>query len=385
MKKKRVVIGLSGGVDSAVAAYLLKKEYDVTAVFMRNWDDFFEDKKEVKTCTQSEDWKDAKKVAEQLDIPIFKIEFINEYWDNVFIKFIKKLEIGQTPNPDILCNKIIKFQYFIEYVKKNFSADFIATGHYAKIIKNKENYYLARPKDVNKDQTYFLLSINKNVLKDMFFPLANMTKKEVRELAEKIELVNYKKRDSTGICFVGERKFDKFIFNFISRKNGEIIDIETNEIVGAHSGHFLFTIGQRKKLNIQKKTNRYYVIGKDSKKNIVFVAKYWNNEWLYSRYCVVEEINWLIKNEELNIILSSKNSKITAKFRYRQPEIIVKKIILDNSLKKARIEMIEGQRALTPGQYAFFLNNEICLGGGIISQTEKINKFGEPIQKKCKN
>nr|CAG8502335.1 3138_t:CDS:2 [Entrophospora candida] len=233
---KKVVIGLSGGVDSAVAAYLLKKEgCEVIAIFMQNWDNYLD------------------------------------------------LEKGLTPNPDILCNSIIKFRYFVEYAEKHFKPDFIATGHYAKIIKKKcecitslncfhSEYFLTKPRDRVKDQTYFLCQINSSLLGKLIFPLADLTKKEVRQIAEGIGLVNAKKKDSTGICFIGEQKFANFLANYFPKKEGEIIDIDSRKVLGQHSGIYYFTIGQRRNLNLSGQKNPYYVVGKSLERNIIYVA-----------------------------------------------------------------------------------------------------------------
>ena len=229
---------MSGGVDSSVAAYLLKKQgYNVIGLFMRNWDsvinnDFLGNPNlDNDICPQEEDYNDAVKVCEKLDIPLHRVDFVKEYWDNVFTYFLDELNKGRTPNPDVMCNKYIKFDAFFEKAKE-LGADYIATGHYAKIVDEK----LCKAKDENKDQSYFLAYVDKEKFKNVLFPLGDITKPEVRKIAEELDLITAKKKDSTGICFIGERNFSKFLKNYLPNMPGDIIDIETNEVLGKHIG-----------------------------------------------------------------------------------------------------------------------------------------------------
>lgn len=356
----RVVVGMSGGVDSAVSAYLLKKEgYDVVGLFMKNWDSNINNDKEGITdgvCPQELDFRDAKAVCDELCIPLYRVDFIKEYWDDVFKYFLSELEKGRTPNPDIMCNKYIKFDLFKKEAKK-LGADKIATGHYARIEGNR----LLRGVDNNKDQTYFLSQVSSEQLKDVLFPVGGLTKPEVRKIAEENNIPVAKKKDSTGICFIGERHFKDFLKNYLPNIPGDIINIETKKRVGEHIGLMYYTIGQRKGLDIGGTKDRLFVVGKDIEKNILYVAEGEDNKYLISDSAVIENVNWISEN---------KPKKCTAKFRYRQPDNEVEIEFVNDEII---VKYPEGVKSVTPGQACVFYDNEECLGGGIIKEVRKNN------------
>lgn len=358
---KKVVVGISGGVDSAVAAYLLKKEgYDVIGLFMRNWDSSINSENNLinnnEICSQEKDYNDAVDVCKKLDIPLFRKDFVKEYWDYVFKYFLSELEAGRTPNPDIMCNKYIKFDLFIKEAKR-LGADYIATGHYAKLKNGK----LYKAKDLNKDQTYFLSQLSKKQLKNVLFPLGNIDKKEVRQIAKKLGLSVADKKDSTGICFIGERNFKKFLSNYLKNNNGDIINIETNEILGKHDGLINYTIGQRRGLNIGGNSTRLFVVGKDIKSNILFVALGDNNKYLYSDSALIDNMNY---------ISDKKPIKCSAKFRYRQEDQeVTVNYINDNKI----LVKYNNIKAVTPGQACVLYHDNECIGGGLIKEVYKNN------------
>lgn len=371
---KKIIVGLSGGVDSSVSLYLLKKDgYNVEGIFMRNWDSQLNNdilgNKTINNiiCPQELDYNDAINVSKILKIPLKRVDFIKEYWDFVFKYFIREYKNGRTPNPDILCNKYIKFDYFLKYAINNNNADYIATGHYARISFNKklQEYQLLIGIDKNKDQTYFLNQLNQLQLSKTLFPLGNLTKKEVRKIANKQKLITANKKDSTGICFIGKRDFKNFLQNYIPSKNGIIIDIETKKNIGKHNGCIYYTIGQRHGLNLHGMKEPYFVVGKNIKKNILYVTKKSKEKWLYSNSCNISCINWINT-------LCKKEFNCFAKFRYRQKNIPVKVIVLNK--KKCFIKFFKKVKAISPGQFAVFYDNEVCLGGGIINDVYLNNK-----------
>ena len=356
---KTVVIGMSGGVDSSVAAIILKEQgYNVIGLFMRNWDSSINDdilgnpNLNNEICPQEQDYNDALKVCEKIGIPLHRIDFVKEYWDYVFTYFLDELKRGRTPNPDIMCNKYIKFDMFIKEAKK-LGADYIATGHYARIKDGK----LLRGIDDNKDQTYFLSQLSKKQLENVLFPIGDLEKSEVRRLANKYKLITADKKDSTGICFIGERNFKKFLENYLPNIPGDIINIETDEKVGNHIGLMYYTIGQRKGLNLGGNTDRLFVVGKNLDKNILYVAIGDENNYLYTDSALIEQMNWISDN---------KPKKCTAKFRYRQKDNEVEIKIIDD--EHILVKYSKKVKAVTPGQACVLYNEEECIGGGIIKE-----------------
>ena len=361
----KVLVGLSGGVDSAIAAHELKKAgYDVTCCFMRNWDSVLNNDTlgnntlNNDICPQEEDYNDAKKVADKLGLELLRSDYIEEYWNYVFKNFIDEYEKGRTPNPDILCNKYIKFDYFLRFAKdKGF--DYIATGHYFKAVENNGERHYYKALDLNKDQSYFLAQVSKEALDQTLFPLADITKEEVRRIAHELDLNVADKKDSTGICFIGERNFRQFLKNYIPMKNGIIIDIDTLETVGEHDGVYYYTIGQRKGFGVGGNRGPYYCVGKDVKKNILYLTSVENEDYLNSDSCLIEDINWI---EDI-----PDQMDIECKFRYRQPDNKVHlEKISDNSVKLTYPQKI---KAVTPGQQAVFYKDGMLLGGGVIEDT----------------
>ena len=366
----KVMIGLSGGVDSAVAAYLLKKQgYEVVGGFMRNWDaiangDFLGNPTlNDSCCPQEKDYEDAKEVAKKLGIELLRIDFIKEYWDYVFSYFLEEYNKGRTPNPDIFCNKYIKFDAFLKFAKDQ-GCDYIATGHYAKRVNKEDGVVeLHKAYDLNKDQTYFLSQINNEQISSCLFPLGDIDKPKVREIAKELNLNVADKKDSTGVCFIGERNFKEFLKNYIPANKGKIIDINSNEVVGEHDGVMYYTIGQRKGLGIGGISGReprsWFVCYKDVKNNILYVADEKEDEHLFSDRAIIKNINWLAErtNDSLHV---------GCKFRYRQQDNGVTLKFIDDDT----IELIfdEPYKAVTTGQAAVFYMGTRMLGGGIIEE-----------------
>jgi len=369
MKKKKVIVGLSGGVDSSVSAYLLLEQgYDVEGLFMRNWDSMTNNDIlgnpdiDNDICPQEEDYNDALAVAKHLGIKLHRHDFVDEYWDNVFTYFIKEYKKGRTPNPDILCNKYIKFASFRE-VAKELGADFFAYGHYARTKVVNGEVELLRGLDTNKDQSYFLSQLSQEQLQNTLFPVGEIVKKEVREIAIKHQIPTAKKKDSTGICFIGERNFTNFLKNYIFTKPGDIV-ADDGKTIGTHDGLMYYTIGQRKGLHLggfkEYPNLPWFVIGKNLEQNKLLVGQGINHPDLFSDMTIVEDINWLPKT-------SFKGAyKCTAKFRYRQPDTeVILKWLNDDQIE---VTMLEDVRAVTPGQAAVFYKDEQCLGGGTIAK-----------------
>ena len=370
-EKKKVMVGLSGGVDSAVAAYLLKEQgYDVVAGFMRNWDaiangDFLGNPTlNNSQCPQEKDYDDAVKVAEKLGIPLYRIDFIKEYWDYVFQYFIDEYKKGRTPNPDIFCNKYIKFDKFLEFAK-SMGCDYIATGHYAKRVDVSDDYVeMHKSFDQNKDQTYFLSQVNQKQLQACLFPLGDIDKKDVRKIAAKLDLEVATKKDSTGVCFIGERNFKQFLKNYLPSKPGDIVEITTGDKIGRHDGILYYTLGQHKGLGVGgvkgKSDEPWFVVAKDIEKNILYVCQGEDNEYLKSDRAIIKDVNWTYKEKPAGDL------HVGCKFRYRQKDQGVILRFIDDTT----VELIydEPYKAVTPGQAAVFYLNDICLGGGIIEE-----------------
>lgn len=362
----RVVVGMSGGVDSSVSALLLKKQgYDVVGVFMKNWDDTDDSG----VCTATEDFEDVKRVADKIGIPYYSINFEKEYWNKVFEYFLSEYKRGRTPNPDIMCNKEIKFKSFLDFAMK-LDADYIAMGHYAKTVTDENGVvHMMRPKDGNKDQTYFLSQVTQEQLKKAIFPLADLSKPQVRMIAEQAGLATAKKKDSTGICFIGERNFKNFLSEFLPAMGGNIVTSD-GRIVGKHSGLMYYTIGQRSGLGLggnQSSCAPWFVVGKNLQKNELIVEQGYDSELLYASSLDASEVSFFTG-------LPSNDTTIhcTAKFRYRQPDVAVT-VNYNKDNNTVHVEFDELARAVTPGQAIVFYDGEECLGGAIIDKAYRGN------------
>lgn len=363
-KKPKVIVGLSGGVDSSVALIkLLEEGYDTEAMYMRNWDsavnndvlgnpDLMDD-----VCPQERDFQDAKKVAERLGVKLHRVDFIEEYWDSVFAYFLSEYKKNRTPNPDILCNKEIKFKTFLDKAV-SLGADYIAMGHYARVVHDGNKHYLLRGIDSNKDQTYFLSQLSSEQLAKSLFPIGDMLKPDVRALARKYELEVADKKDSTGVCFIGERNFKEFLMNYIPANPGDIVTTD-GRIIGQHDGVMYYTIGQRRGLHIGGPGEAWFVCGKDTLKNQLIVGQGSDTELLYANRVIITDVN--IINQDI-----SDGEELTAKFRYRQPD----EEITIHFIEKGKIEVKckRPVKAITPGQACVFYRGEYCLGGGTIDK-----------------
>ena len=358
MESNRVAVGLSGGVDSAVTALLLKQEgYEVEGIFMKNWDE----DDETEYCTAIQDFEDAQRVADQIDIPLHPINFAAEYWDSVFEDFLSEYAAGRTPNPDVLCNRNIKFAVFQDYAEMR-GADWIATGHYARLKRDSHPIELHRAADLDKDQTYFLQAVPIERFERCLFPLAHLDKNNVRATAKRNSLHVYAKKDSTGICFIGERRFNDFLNRYLPKDPGPIVDID-GTVVGEHTGLAYYTLGQRQGLRIGGMRDAdeapWYVMSKRIETNELIVTQ--NQSQLQASTLCAEEPNWFLEE-------SAQTVRCEAMVRYRS---IPKPCAVETDGTDVHVRFDDPQRAITPGQYVAFYDGSRCLGGA------KIRKVGD--------
>ena len=353
----RVVVGLSGGVDSAVSALLLKRQgYDVIGVFMKNWNEDNDDG----VCTAESDWRDVRDVCDIIDIPYYAVDFAQEYWDRVFTLFLNEYKAGRTPNPDVLCNREIKFKAFLDFAMKA-GAEKMATGHF---VQTDGEGHLLRGVDPNKDQSYFLYMVHREQLQKAMFPVGRMTKQEVRKIAEEAGLPVSKKKDSTGVCFIGERNFKQFLKGFLPAQPGDMVTPE-GEVVGRHDGLMYYTLGQRRGLGIGGRGDgrSFFVVDKDLKKNQLIVVQGEDHPLLYSKACTADQATFVG-----DALPESTPCRLTAKFRYRQPD---QTVTVTRTGDQLHFVYDAPQRAVTPGQSAVIYDGDKCLGGGIIDTIER--------------
>ena len=355
--KKQIIVGMSGGVDSSVTALkLLEQGHDVTGLFMKNW----EEDDTNGQCTATEDLSDAQRVCDRLKIPLKTVNFSSEYWDDVFEIFLNEHQAGRTPNPDILCNKHIKFKAFLDF-SIDLGAEYIATGHYTRVAHDRGQYKLLKGSDSNKDQSYFLYTLGQRAMSRCIFPLGELKKDRVRELALKAGFANAGKKDSTGICFIGERKFRQFLNRFLPNKPGEIRTPE-GRTIGQHDGLIYYTLGQRQGLGIGgvrgASEEPWYVVEKDLDNNLLIVGQGQHHPLLYNDGLIANKLDWISGEAPAT------EFECSAKIRYRQPDQRCRIISIDDN--RYRIVFHKTQRAITPGQSVVFYDTDVCLGGGII-------------------
>ena len=360
MSKKKVVIGMSGGVDSSVSAWLLKEQgYEVIGLFMKNW----EDDDDSEYCSTREDWIDAVSVADVVGVDIEAVNFASEYKDRVFAEFLREYQAGRTPNPDVLCNAEIKFKAFLDHAMK-LGADYIATGHYARVREMNGQFQLMKALDASKDQSYFLHRLNQKQLANTLFPLGEIHKTEVRRIAEQLQLPNAKKKDSTGICFIGERPFREFLNRYLSYKPGDIKTPE-GQVIGQHVGLSFYTLGQRKGIgiggikshqNADGSSDAWYVAKKDVEANTVYAVQGHDHPWLLSAGLEAGQVSWVAGH-------APEHAELSAKTRYRQPDVACH---FSGDNERFTLGFPLAQWAVTPGQSAVLYDGDVCLGGGII-------------------
>lgn len=356
--QKKVIVGMSGGVDSSVSAYiLLQQGYQVEGLFMKNWEEDDNDE----YCAAADDLKDAQAVADKLGIELHQINFAAEYWDNVFEYFLEEYKSGRTPNPDIMCNKEIKFKAFLEFAAEELEADYIATGHYVRRREVDGHWQMLRGMDDNKDQSYFLYTLGEQHVGQTLFPIGDIEKPQVREIAQEQGLITHDKKDSTGICFIGERKFTDFLSQYLPAQPG-VIETPEGQEIGQHQGLMYHTLGQRKGLMIggmkEFGDDPWYVVDKDMARNVLIVGQGADHPRLYSNGLIANQLHWVDRKGPTSPI------KCSVKTRYRQEDIAC--TLTPETDGNMRVMFDEPQKAVTPGQSAVFYLNEVCLGGGII-------------------
>ncbi|MCC2615397.1 tRNA 2-thiouridine(34) synthase MnmA [Aestuariibacter halophilus] len=355
---KKVIVGMSGGVDSSVSAYLLLQQgYQVEGLFMKNWEEDDDDE----YCAAAEDLADAQAVADKLGIELHTINFAAEYWDNVFEYFLEEYKNGRTPNPDIMCNKEIKFKAFLEFAAEDLGADYIATGHYVRRTNRDGHWQMLRGLDANKDQSYFLYTLGEQHIAKTLFPVGELEKPRVREIAEQQGLITHDKKDSTGICFIGERKFKDFLARYLPAQPGPIETAE-GEVIGEHEGLMYHTLGQRKGLHIGGMKDfgdaPWYVVDKDVERNTLIVGQGADHPRLYSKGLVANQLHWVDRQGPAQPL------RCAVKTRYRQQDIPCQ--VTPKPDGSVEVMFDTPQKAVTPGQSAVFYADDVCLGGGII-------------------
>ena len=353
---KTVVVGMSGGVDSSLSALLLKEQgYRVIGLFMKNW----EEQTPNGVCAAAADYEDVRRVCEQIDVPYYGVNFVKEYWDRVFVSFLADIQSGLTPNPDILCNKEIKFKVFLDKAIE-LGADFLATGHYCQNLEVEGKHFLIKGADPHKDQTYFLYTVNQEILKRVLFPIGHLDKGTVRQLARRHGLATSEKKDSTGICFIGKRDFSSFLAGYVGAEPGNFETLD-GQIVGRHSGAAYYTIGQRRGLGIGGPGEAWFVVGKEMARKVVLVVQGENHPALLGSGLIASSLSWIDEQPSPFPFVCQ------AKIRYRQPDqpCLIERI----EQGMAYVSFPEPQRAITPGQSIVFYQGATCLGGGIIRRT----------------